>query len=243
MTMVMPLFQGHNVVLPDGSQTAPHLPVLAATGMCRAALRTLDLVSGGHRAGFTVADLGCCEGGYSAEFARAGYEVTGIEVRETNIKRCVWLAGELQLPNLTFAQDDARNLGAHGTFDAVFCAGLLSHMENPVAFIHTLGAAARQVLILSTHYSVKPSTVHEGKIGSWFNDFDDEEHIFAAWRTLRAFWLAKNAILDTVRGAGFPLIYEQYDYLPDLLKGPQGKPAPDNPDGGEELAVIVAVKG
>ena len=81
-------FTAHNVVLPDGTETLPGVTPLAETGICRAALRTLNLVFPVllSRTAPTVVDLGCLEGGYSAEFARAGYDVTGIEARDENLE-------------------------------------------------------------------------------------------------------------------------------------------------------------
>jgi len=39
-----------------------------------------------ERAKIKIVDLGCLEGGYSVEFARNGYDVLGMEIREINIQ-------------------------------------------------------------------------------------------------------------------------------------------------------------
>ena len=66
-----------------------------------------------QRQGLTVADLGCLEGGYAVEFARAGFEVTGLDAHSVNLERCEVLAGALSLPTLRFVRNDARNLAEY----------------------------------------------------------------------------------------------------------------------------------
>ena len=102
-------FTAHNIELPDGTQTKPGEPLLREWGICTAAMRTLEaLVPLGEGAPPRVVDLGCLEGGYSVEFARAGYDVIGIEGRRSNIEKCEYVAAALDLPNLRFVCDDAR---------------------------------------------------------------------------------------------------------------------------------------
>ena len=69
-----------------------------------------------------IADLACLEGGYSIEFARMGFDVTGIEIRENNLAACNYSLDKLKLPNLRFVRDDVRNTPNHGVFDVVFCS-------------------------------------------------------------------------------------------------------------------------
>lgn len=55
----------------------------------------------------TLADIGCLEGGFSVEFARMGLDVTGLEVRESNMSACNYVKSRVNLPNLKFVKDDA----------------------------------------------------------------------------------------------------------------------------------------
>jgi 2-polyprenyl-3-methyl-5-hydroxy-6-metoxy-1,4-benzoquinol methylase len=81
-------FTSHNILLPDGTQTLPGQLPVAESGICRVALSALGLEFGyGSRSGISVADLGCLEGGFTAEFARAGYDAYGIEARQENYVR------------------------------------------------------------------------------------------------------------------------------------------------------------
>ncbi|HEY0612667.1 MAG TPA: class I SAM-dependent methyltransferase [Chitinophaga sp.] len=104
-----------------------------------------------ERSKLRVADLGCLEGGYTVQFARMGFQSVGIEAREENIQKCNYVKANLNLPNLEFIQDDARNLSAYGKFDIVFCSGLLYHLHDPVRFLQQLSDNTSGLLILNTH--------------------------------------------------------------------------------------------
>jgi SAM-dependent methyltransferase len=199
--MSMPPFTAHNIELDDGTWTLPGAPPVTGNEICRAALA---LLARHVPAGARVADLGALEGGYAVAFARAGYRVTAVEARARNMARCRHVADRVSLPGeLEFVRDDARNLAACGTFDVVFCCGLLYHLDRPAEFLRMLGTVTRRLLILQTHYSVRPDAVNEGLPGHWYAENPAEE---AAWSSVgndRSFWLAEPALLDAVRGAGF----------------------------------------
>ena len=68
-------FTAHNIVLNDGTLTRPNSPITADEPVARAVMRSLDLFFPPlERKGKTIVDLGCLEGGYTVEFARAGFE-------------------------------------------------------------------------------------------------------------------------------------------------------------------------
>ena len=98
-----------------------------------------------------MADVGCLEGGYSAGFARLGYQVLGLEVRDDNFAACRYVQVHTNLPNLTFVQDDAWNLARYGPFDAVFCCGLLYHLDRPRQFLGLLADVTSRMVVLDTH--------------------------------------------------------------------------------------------
>lgn len=229
-------FTAHNIELPDGSQTKPGEPLLREWGICTAALRTLRaLVPLGDGPAPRVVDLGCLEGGYSVEFARAGYDVVGIEGRQSNVEKCEYVAAALDLPNLRFARDDARNIRSHGSFDAVFCCGLLYHLDRPTTYLQELAAVTRRVLLLHTHYATRddeswdkfrlsPLTVHEGRLGRWYQEWEPdtspEEVEGLSWSSVgnsSSFWLEKGHLLQAMIDAGFPIVCEQYDFLDDVV--------------------------
>src|SRR5215831_8569837 len=71
-------FTVHNVRLDDGTFTRPCEPLEMSENLWfRSAKRALSLAFGGSLAGRSIVDLGCLEGGYTAEFARLGMERLG----------------------------------------------------------------------------------------------------------------------------------------------------------------------
>ncbi len=211
-------FSGHNIVLPDGTQTRRGAEPVADGSICRAALRDLALAfSGVPRSSVRVADLGCLEGGYTAAFAKAGYDATGFEARADNFLCCQYVAGKTALPNLRFVQADVRDVFAQPQdWDAVFCCGLLYHLDNPVAFLNQLGRSVRRLLILQTHFSVHPEVEHEGRSGHWYTEGSGR---WSSWGNAQSFWLEKNDLLAAVRDAGFNTVFEQVDYRGNMSEG------------------------
>lgn len=223
-----PQFASHNIVLPDGTQTAPGMPLVADAAACRAALREL----GRHFADDvellrpTLADLGCLEGGYAVEFARAGYNVTGFEAVPENYQAAAWLPQPLGLEySLRFVRGDVRSTLAGTLFDAVFCSGLLYHLDEPVKFLTMLGTVTRHALVLNTHYSLPGGhsesvhhagsycdygdNVHEGRRGHWYYE---EVSRWSSFGNHRSFWLAKDELVPVLTEAGFREVREIADW-------------------------------
>ena len=113
-------FTSHNIRLDSGAFTKPEMGFsMDAHGWFVSARRILETVFPGDRSRLRLADLGCLEGGFAVEFARMGFQVVGIEARESNIEACRYVKANTSLPNLEFVRDDARNVARHGVFDAV----------------------------------------------------------------------------------------------------------------------------
>lgn len=219
-----PNFTAHNIELPDGSQTAPGEPLIGAEPASQSYLRTLRLFCPPPA---RVADLGCLEGGYAVHFARAGYDVLGIEGQKDNFSTCQWVADRVKLPNLRFVLDDVRNIREYGTFDAVLCAGLLYHLDQPVAFLHTLAHVTTKLLIISTNYATEDGreldvypladelVEHEGKLGRWY---EEPPGPWSAVGNKRSFWLERRHLLQAMIEAGFPTVFEQFDWLENVVE-------------------------
>ena len=116
------VFTAHNIALDDGTFTRPNSPVTADEPITGAVMRSLNLFfPPSERKGKTIVDLGCLEGGYTVEFARAGFEATGLEAREQNIERP---AGGTELrqahhgrdPPKSGARADRTSSAAHPSF-------------------------------------------------------------------------------------------------------------------------------
>jgi len=154
-------FTAHNIRLDDGTYTIPDeqysidkLPWFIS------ARRILNIAFPENKNSYRLADLGCLEGGYAVEFARMGFQVVGIDIRDANIAACNYVKSKTNLSNLTFVKDNALNIEKYGLFDAIFCSGLLYHLDNPKEFLRILSAVTKKVLILNTHFS----TTDQGKV-------------------------------------------------------------------------------
>ena len=179
------------------------------------------------RSSIRVADLACLEGGYAVEFARMGFDVTGIEIRESNLAACQAVQEQLNLKNLNFVRDDVRNISQYGQFEVVFCCGIYYHLDKPVEFMRILGEVTTKALILNTHFSTEEEnvtfklsqvTLNEGIPGRWFHEFDTsnigerEVHRWASWNNDDSFWPMKNYLLQVIKESGFDIVGEQFGH-------------------------------
>lgn len=178
----------------------------------RAALNLLGMVC---EPGASVADLGCLYGAYTLEFARAGYQATGIEARPENVAACRRLGAGI--PGLRYFQDDVRSIGDYGPFDAVFCCGLLYHLDEPASFLKLLGQVTNRLLIVQTHFAMdsQVADVNEGYPGFWYGE-EGPDNPWAAWGNSRSFWIRKPELFDAAQDAGFDLVMELHDHLADI---------------------------
>jgi SAM-dependent methyltransferase len=142
-----------------------------------------------------IADLGPLDGKYAAGLGAAGYDVLGIEGQQENYEQCLGVANE----RCQFVLDDVRNLDKHGPFDAIFCGGVLYHLDQPRAFLKLCRRMTAH-LVLNTHYAQTESnpygcsemTENEGLPGRWFQEGVGPA---SSVGNARSFWIAKAALL------------------------------------------------
>jgi SAM-dependent methyltransferase len=226
----MPSFSYHNIQLDDGTLTKPEMGfLLSESPWFLAAKRAIDVTFHGDLSGKRIVDLGCLEGGYTVEFARMGFEALGIEVRKNNFAACEHVKAHVDLPNLRFARDNVWNVQKYGEFDAVFCCGILYHLDRPIEFLKIISPLCRKLLILNTHiakerpnqnFPLGETVEHEGASGRWLHEFDpawpdlDQEEIrWSSWGNPQSFWPRQEYILGTLRQCGFAMIFEQFDFV------------------------------
>ncbi|MDQ6809911.1 MAG: class I SAM-dependent methyltransferase [Verrucomicrobiota bacterium] len=103
----------------------------------------------------TILELGSLEGGHTIGLARQPgvKRVLGIEGREKNLARARLAARLMQARKVEFARADLEttDLKQFGTFDAVFCSGLLYHLPEPWNLLRQFPAISPH-LFLWTHY-------------------------------------------------------------------------------------------
>lgn len=215
-------FSAHNIRLDDGSVTIPSFGwQMQDLPLVKFSRQLLGLVFAEGTPGKRIADLGCLEGGYAVEFARDGFDTLGIEIRQSNFENCQMVKRLTDLPNLEFACDDVRQLEKYGVFDAIFCCGLLYHIERPRDFIELMSRVCRRALIIDTHvatdqpnrkFQLSEITQNEGLAGRWFSEGDDDQQRHAdkwsAWDNARSFWPMKRDLIELLGQLGFSMVLE-----------------------------------
>jgi len=159
------IFNAHNISLGNSKRTMTGSEALLVdTDRWKSIERTVNLL-------FTkeeiknkrVVDLGCLEGGYSLAFAQLGFQVIGMDARQDNLDKCEWVKTHYNVPNLTYVLDDVKNLANHGTFDLIFCAGLLYHLDEPAKFIEIMAKQCTTCTIIHTHFALHPDSFYDNR--------------------------------------------------------------------------------
>lgn len=223
-------FTAHNIRLDDGSLTKPEQPwQMEDLVLLKFIKRFLRILFPEGVSGKRLVDLGCLEGGYTVELARAGFDALGIEVRQSNFENCQRVKAGTNLPNLTFACDDVLNLAKYGVFDVVFCCGLLYHLDEPRKFLNLMAQVCQRVIIIDTHVADKQPngkfelsgiTENEGWAGRWFNEFKNENQRhgdkWSSWSNRKSFWPMKRDLMQGLQQAGFTMVLESPTFEPYL---------------------------
>jgi SAM-dependent methyltransferase len=90
-----------------------------------------------------VLDLGCGTGWTSRLLARAGYEVTGVDIAPDAIRIAQELAAEERLPGVSFSVGDYEHAVPARTYDYVLFYDALHHAEDEASAIQAAWEALR----------------------------------------------------------------------------------------------------
>ena len=93
----------------------------------------------------TAVDVGCGLGHFSGLLNSLGFYVTGVDGRAENVQESARRFPATQFLNINV--EDAQ-IAQLGTFDLVFCFGLLYHLENPLLAIRNLRAITKSLLLV-----------------------------------------------------------------------------------------------
>ncbi len=229
----------HTIEIAPGVQTRPGQPLLRDEVRTRAVMRELrrHAMRDGRGDGRRALDLGCLEGGFTVELARAGFDALGVEGRASNFAKCEALARHLALPGLRFELRDVKALdeATHGRFDAVLCLGLLYHLDDPMAFVEHLArelTTPNAVMFLDTHVAppdeaalagfggraaLSPlvTLAHRGHdhAGRWYHEYDGAQAPDEAWTSVsnaRSFWPTEPALIAALLRGGWDRVYTIY---------------------------------
>lgn len=176
-----------------------------------------------------ILDIASLEGGYSAEFAKRGAEVLGVEGRKANIEHAT---ARYTMPNLKFVQDDVRNISRekYGEFHIVLCLGILYHLDAPDCFklLESIGEVCAYFAIIDTHFAIKPSEIvkysgndyHGWRYTEYAQEPTEKETEESVWASIgnrKSFWLTKPSLINAITNAGFNSVYEsQYPAWNDI---------------------------
>jgi 2-polyprenyl-3-methyl-5-hydroxy-6-metoxy-1,4-benzoquinol methylase len=169
-----------------------------------------------------VLDLACLEGLYGIELARHGAEVIGIEGREANVVKARFAKDVLDLDNITFMQDDVRNLGVekYGRFDVVLCIGILYHLDAPDVFhfVERMSEVCKRVTIIDTHVGInanKSYIYRDQEYHGWsYKEHSSKSTKEERLKSLRSsidneqsFWLTRPSLFNLLSRADFTSVY------------------------------------
>ena len=219
----------HNIHLRDGiytyDQSHPdfHDRIAGYTRFLRRVLQIASDLTGKPLNRLRVLDLGCLEGVYGIEFALHGAEVVGIDIREANLVKARFAQDALSLSNISFVQDDVRNLSVekYGQFDVVLCIGILYHLDAPDVFdfVERMSAVCRCLTIIDTHVGLQPnrSHTHQGREyrGWTFAEHaageTEEEKLKKLWASIdnqKSFWFSRSSLFNLLADVGFTSVYD-----------------------------------
>ena len=185
----------------DGIATKPHLQRYFA--------RRLRLLKIPDLAGKTVLDVGAWDGFFSFEFERRGAKrVLAVDVWGEGAFKAFLLAREHFNSKVEYKRLDAHELSPDliGTFDVVFCAGVLYHLRHPLRGLECIRSVTAGQLILDT-YSLIPA-MHEWVPHITFFPGDKDAGKYA-WH--KGAFPTKGWIINALDAAGFErteVIYE-----------------------------------
>lgn len=96
-------------------------------------------------------DLGCGEGSSALGIGRTGARVIGIDGREDVISRACFARDQYGYANVEFYVGNVLDEALWEQVDAVFMAGLIHHLENPLSLIDLLEKYCRSMVFMCTH--------------------------------------------------------------------------------------------
>ena len=168
-----------------------------------------------------IIELGSLEGGHSFALAQNMHvkKVLAIEGRAHNIEKSKFVKELLNDKKVEFVQADIEkmNFEPFGTFDAVFCSGLLYHLPKPWELIPKLARISENIFIWTQiSEEAKAKKMREG----WRGRFHREGGLFDPLSGLskRSFWLSLGSLVGLLTVNG----YKEVKIIEHNLAHPNG---------------------
>lgn len=241
----------HNICLGDDLYTLGKEKVTGAEVKLRRLVQMVADISGKPFEELRILDLACLEGLYGLELALQGAEVVGIEGREANVEKARFVKEVLGIENITFFQDDVRNLSRekYGSFDVVLCIGIFYHLDAPdvFRFMESIGEVCRGFAIVDTHVSFSGESCckygDKEYWGRFYKEHDPEssleDRLKVLWSSLdnvNSFWLTRSSFYNLLGDVGFTSVYECH--FPPVEKYEKMRLNKEN-----DRSTFVAIKG
>jgi tRNA (mo5U34)-methyltransferase len=128
--------------------------------------------------GKTVLDIGAWDGYFSFEFEKRGAaRVLAMDAWNGRGLECFLLARDHFKSKVEYLRQDARDIDAAkmGTFDFVFCAGLLYHLRHPLYVLEKIRGVTKGQLLLETS-SYIPAVHERTPVITFFPGDDYDTH-------------------------------------------------------------------
>ena len=170
----------------------------------------------------SIIELGALEGAQTSVLAQhpGVKRVTAIEGRKTNLRKARLVQDYLRMDNVEFTEAnlESADLTVYGTFDAVFCCGLLYHLPEPWKLLQQLPAVA-PILFLWTVYAPENEAqpLPNGMQGRLHMEGGPDEPLSGLSPT--ATWLTLECLLALLNTYGYEHV-EVIDNNPTDVNGP-----------------------
>ena len=158
----------------------------------------------------TILEMGALEGGHSFALAnRPGVrQVVAAEGRRSNVERALFVQTLVGNEKVKFVEANLEtfDLSTLGTFDAVFCSGVLYHLPEPWAFIDRCAQVSPNVFMW-THYAGEyeaEERVH-GLRGKWHQEGGIKDPLSGLSK--RSFWPTLGSLIDMLTASGYRTVH------------------------------------
>jgi protein-L-isoaspartate O-methyltransferase len=156
-----------------------------------------------------VLELGSLEGGHTFMLARlANVErVVAVEGRKANIEKARFLQTLFGITNVQFVQANIERfkLSQLGSFDAIFCSGVLYHLPQPWRLIEQMSQISANLFIW-THYALEQEAkkVKRGYAGKLYREAGVSDPLSGL--SAKSFWPTLDSLRTMLSRSGYGTI-------------------------------------
>ena len=168
----------------------------------------------------TILELGSLEGGHTFMLAtHPGIErILAIEARAANIEKSKFIGSLLGISNVEFRQANLEHLQLAniGNFDAIFCCGLLYHLQEPWKLISQAPLVAPSLFVWTVYANENEATIE-------IDGLRGREHVEGGLNeplsglSPKSIWLTLPSLLELLKRSG----YREIDIL-EKAQNPNG---------------------